>query len=123
MNWYIAVLKKYVVFSGRAGRPEFWWFFLFNLIVSIVLVTIDLQLGLLVAGGAGGMLSTVYSLATLLPSLGVSVRRLHDTDRSGWWLLIGLVPLIGLIVLLVFFIMAGTPGENRHGPHADPSPN
>ncbi len=123
LNWYIAVLKKYVVFSGRAGRPEFWWFFLFNLIVSIVLVTIDVQLGLLVAGGAGGILSTVYSLATLLPSLGVSVRRLHDTNRSGWWMLILLVPLVGLIVLLVFFIMAGTPDENRHGLHADPSPS
>ncbi len=121
MNWYLAVLKKYVVFSGRSGRPEFWWFFLINLIVSIVLVTIDFQLGLLIAGGAGGVLSTVYSLATLLPSLGVSVRRLHDTNRSGWWMLILLVPLIGLIVMLIFFIMAGTPDENRHGPNPSPA--
>lgn len=116
MKWYLEVLKKYVSFSGRAGRPEFWWFFLINLIIAIVLTVIDLQLGLMAAGGVA-LLSTVYQLAVLLPSLGVSVRRLHDTDRSGWWMLIMLVPLIGLIVLLVFFIMAGTPGDNRHGPN------
>ena len=114
MHWYFEVLKKYVAFSGRAGRPEFWWFFLINLIVSIVLTVIDIQLGLLAASGIG-IASTIYSLAVLLPSLGVAVRRLHDTDRSGWWMLIALIPLIGLIVLLVFFIMTGTPGDNRHG--------
>lgn len=114
MHWYLDVLKKYVAFSGRASRPEFWWFFLINLIVSIVLTVADMQLGLIAAGGVA-ITSTIYQLAVLLPSLGVSVRRLHDTDRSGWWMLIGLIPLIGLIVLLVFFIMASTPGENRHG--------
>lgn len=120
MNWFLTVLKKYVVFSGRSGRPEFWWFTLIYVIVSLALGFVDLQLGLLIAGGAG-MLSTIFSLATLLPVLGVGVRRLHDTDRSGWWMLLNLLPVIGWLVLLVFFIMPGTPEENRHGPNPSPA--
>ena len=114
MHWYLGVLKKYVAFSGRAGRPEFWWFVLINLIIGIALTAADYSLGLMAAGGVA-ITSTIYSLAVLLPSLGVSVRRLHDTDRSGWWMLLSLIPILGWIVLLVFFIMAGTPGDNRHG--------
>ncbi|MBT9538410.1 DUF805 domain-containing protein [Thiobacillus sp.] len=115
MNWYLNVLKQYAVFKGRARRKEYWFFILFNLIASVVLTAIDFMTGLLDAELGIGLLSGLYSLAVLVPSLAVTVRRLHDTDRSGWWLLIGLVPLLGAIVLLVFMLLDGTPGDNQHG--------
>ncbi len=113
MNWYLSVLKKYAVFDGRAGRPEFWFFMLFNIIASIILGVIDGVLGLSVSGA--GILGLVYSLGVLVPSLAVGARRLHDTGRSGWWQLIGLIPLLGLIVLIVFFVMESNPGDNKYG--------
>lgn len=115
MNWYLEALKKYAVFVGRARRKEYWFFVLFNLIISIVLGIID---GVMLANNAGsglGLLSSVYSLAVMIPGLAVGVRRLHDTDRSGWWLLIGLIPLIGAIVLIVFLAQDGHPGSNQYG--------
>jgi len=111
MSWYLTVLKKYAVFSGRARRKEYWMFVLFNVIIGFVLGFIE---GL--AGGPG-VLGGIYGLAVLIPGVAVSVRRLQDTNRSGWWLLIGLVPLIGSIVLLVFMIQDGQPGENQYGPN------
>ncbi|RZQ56045.1 DUF805 domain-containing protein [Pseudidiomarina tainanensis] len=117
MNWYLAVLKKYAVFSGRARRSEYWFFVLFNVIIGFVLGFIDGILGLGNPEAGVGVLGTIYSLAVLIPSIAVGVRRLHDTDRSGWWLLIGLIPLIGAIVLIVFFVMDSTPGDNRFGPN------
>jgi uncharacterized membrane protein YhaH (DUF805 family) len=116
MNWYLDVLKKYAVFSGRARRKEYWMFVLFNLIIAIVLGIVDSMMGTVTEQGIG-LLGGLYSLAVLLPGIGVGIRRLHDTDRSGWWLLIGLIPLIGLIVLIVFFVQDSTPGENRFGPN------
>jgi uncharacterized membrane protein YhaH (DUF805 family) len=86
-----------------------------NIIVSIVLGWIDALLGTRGSYAGAGLLSGIYSLAVLIPSLAVTVRRLHDIDRSGWWILIGLVPLIGVIVLLVFALLDGTPGDNRYG--------
>jgi uncharacterized membrane protein YhaH (DUF805 family) len=119
LNWYLAVLKKYTVFNGRAGRPEFWWFTLASLIVSIVLEII----GAIINGASGGRaLTGLYSLAVLLPSLGVGIRRLHDTDRSGWWLLIALIPVVGWIILIVFYASRGTAGANRYGAEAAPAP-
>lgn len=127
MNWYIAVLKKYLVFSGRASRSEYWYFVLFNIIVSAILTAIDIAIGsgtaeTAMSGDAGvsmsvnmGILSGIYSLAVLLPSLGVSVRRLHDTNHSGWWLLIAFIPVIGAIVLLVFLVKDSDEGDNRFG--------
>lgn len=115
MDWYLKVLKNYVGFSGRARRKEYWMFTLFNIIVSFVLGFIDGLAGL-EAGGGLGMLGLLYSLAVFLPSLAVGVRRLHDTDKSGWWILLGLIPVLGWIVLLVFFVMEGTQGDNRFGP-------
>ena len=115
MNWYMAVLKKYAEFTGRARRKEYWMFALINFLICVVLVVIDVQSGLSNPMGLG-VLSGLYSLAVFVPSLAVSVRRLHDTDRSGWWLLILLVPLIGAIVFLVFMLLDSQPGENRHGP-------
>ena len=116
MNWYLSVVKNYVGFSGRARRKEYWMFILVNIIISIVLSIVD---RVVFDAGNGGisLLSGLYSLGVLLPSLAVSVRRLHDTDRSGWWLLIALIPLIGAIVLLVFCVQDSQPGSNQYGPN------
>lgn len=115
MNWYFEVLKKYAVFNGRARRKEYWYFLLFHIIVSIVLAFIDVATGLFITEAGVGMLSSIYMLAILIPSIAVSVRRLHDTNRSGWWMLILLVPLIGPIVLIVFMVFDGKPEENKYG--------
>ena len=116
MSWYLEALKKYAVFSGRSRRAEYCCFVLFNLIVLIVLELIDALLGTYSFVQGLGLLSGIYSLAVIIPSLAVTVRRLHDIDRTGWWILINLIPLIGTIVLLVFALMPGTPGSNRYGP-------
>ncbi len=116
VHWYVDVLKKYATFSGRASRPEFWMFTLVSLVISIVLAVIDALLG------TGMIIETVYDVAVFLPSLAVSVRRLHDIDRSGWWVLIGLIPIIGLIVLIVFWATAGKPRENAYGPNPQEVP-
>lgn len=115
MNWYIKALKNYAVFSGRAGRKEYWYFLLFHFIILIVLAFIDVQIGWFDAQRSIGVLAFLYSLAVLLPALGVTIRRLHDTNRSGWWIFISLIPLIGGIILLVFMALAGTPGSNQYG--------
>ena len=117
MNWYLEVLRKYLVFEGRARRKEYWFFVLFNIIIGIVLALIDRQTGTLNPETGVGFLSGIYSLAVLIPTIAVAIRRLHDTDRSGWWLLILLVPIIGGLVLLVFFVLDGTPGSNQFGPN------
>jgi uncharacterized membrane protein YhaH (DUF805 family) len=111
MNWYLEVLQKYTVFTGRAHREEYWMFVLFNMIIAFALNFIE---GL--AGGPG-LLASIYSLAVLLPSIAVGIRRLHDTGRSGWWLLIALVPLVGTIVLIVFMVQDSKPGDNLYGPN------
>ncbi|QMI03841.1 DUF805 domain-containing protein [Citrobacter sp. RHB25-C09] len=113
MNWYIDVLKNYAVFNGRARRKEYWMFVLINMIVSIVLNVIQGVIGLEIP-----WISIIYMLGVLLPSIGVAIRRLHDTDRSGWWLLISFIPVVGTIVLIVFLCQNGTAGNNRFG--ADP---
>lgn len=111
--WKKVVLENYLNFDGRARRAEFWWYFLANLIISIVLNIIDAALGL--GGGYGGVLSGIYGLAVLLPGIAVGIRRLHDTGKSGWWLLIVFVPIVGIIVLIVFWATDGTPGTNDYG--------
>lgn len=117
MSWYIEVLKKYAVFGGRARRKEYWYFVLFNLIISIILAIVDNVTGSFSAEAGMGLLGGLYMLAVLIPGIAVSVRRLHDTDRSGWWLLIVLVPLIGAIVLIIFMVLDSSPGENQYGPN------
>ena len=116
MKWYLGVLKKYVVFGGRAQRMEYWMFNLFNYIIVIALAFIEVLAGIAPETDTY-VLATVYSLAVLLPNWAVSVRRLHDTGRSGLWLLVGIVPLIGVIVLFIFYVMDSQPGENRYGPN------
>lgn len=131
MEWMLLPLRRYVQFSGRSRRKEYWMFALFLLIIYIIAMALDSMLGFgttsryadVSATGAaagfnstGGIITMLTMLAMLLPSLAVGIRRLHDTDRSGWWLLIGLIPLIGTIVLLVFYCSDGTKGPNRFGP-------
>lgn len=104
-RWYPEVLKKYAVFGGRAHRREYWFFTLINLLIYIALVLVEDQ----------RVLATIYSLAVLIPSIAVAVRRLHDTGRSGWWVLLGLVPILN-IVLIVFLALDGQRGPNEYGP-------
>ncbi len=125
MSWYVAVLKKYAVFSGRARRKEYWYFFLVNIIIAMVLGALTA-----IVGGSGqnssssnplslglSCISSLYSLAVLLPGLGVVVRRLHDIGKGGAWIFIGLIPLIGGIWLLVLMATDSQPGDNQYGPN------
>ncbi|MEU1460117.1 DUF805 domain-containing protein [Streptomyces sp. NPDC005727] len=118
MSWFLAALKKYAVFSGRARRKEFWLFSLFAYLIYIVL------------GGIGAATKTpaliavagIVVLALLLPAWGVTVRRLHDTGRSGWWILFGVIPLVGPITLLVFYCLDSEAGANKYGPNPKEAP-
>ena len=101
------ILKNYVNFSGRATRAEFWWFFLFNFIISLIL-------GLL--GKAGATLQSIWSIAVMLPQLGLGVRRLHDINKSGWLMLLSLIPIVGWIILIVWWAKAGDMTDNQYGP-------
>jgi uncharacterized membrane protein YhaH (DUF805 family) len=92
-------------------------FFLINLITSVVLIAIDNLIGTFRPQAGVGLLQGIYSLAVLIPSLAVTVRRLHDTGRTGWWILIGLIPVIGGIVLLIFMVLDSEPGANQYGPN------
>jgi uncharacterized membrane protein YhaH (DUF805 family) len=114
MNYYLNVLKNYAVFTGRARRSEYWFFVLFNLIIAFVLGVVDGLLNLSI-GKNTGVLGTIYSLAVFIPSIAVMVRRLHDTNRSGWWIFVGLIPIVGAIVLIIFAVQDSTPGENKYG--------
>lgn len=115
--------SRYATFSGRAPRSEFWWFFLFSVLSNTVVGILDSILfghwfvghGYMMGEGASP-LSALWSLVLLLPSLAVGARRLHDTGRSGWWLLLSLIPLIGMLVLLWWFTQAGDVDDNEYGP-------
>jgi uncharacterized membrane protein YhaH (DUF805 family) len=100
----------YATFSGRASRPAYWWWFLFGILVGIAANIIDAIIG------SFGVISGLVGLALLLPGLSVSIRRLHDINRSGWWILIFIVPIVGFILWLVWFLREGDPGENQYGP-------
>jgi uncharacterized membrane protein YhaH (DUF805 family) len=121
-NWKLVVLERYAKFDGRAGRAEFWWYVLAN-IVLYVAALILLGIGFGIATGLGvvvTLLAGALYLALLIPSIAVAIRRLHDTDKSGWWLLIGLIPFGGL-VLLFFYAQEGTPGPNMFGAGPEPA--
>ncbi len=115
MQWFVKAMKNYVGFSGRSRRTEYWMFTLFVFIIGIAVSAVQ-QILLNPAQPGQGTLTWLWNLAVLLPSLAVGVRRLHDTNRSGWWLLIGLIPLVGAIVLIVFFVTEGNRGQNQYGP-------
>ena len=116
MNWYLTVLKKYAEFSGRARRKEYWMFVLFNIIFFIVAIILDNILGTAIENVGYGLFYFLYGLAVIIPSLAVTVRRLHDTGKSGWWIFISLIPLIGGIWLLILLVTDSQPGENPYGP-------
>lgn len=140
-RYYIDTLKnRYAQFSGRASRSEFWYFMLFNVIVSILFSILDTVLGTnftyeiaesaLVTGDGGvaaaamtqtiGYLNSFYGLAVLIPSVAVAIRRLHDIGKSGWWVMLGLIPLVNLIgffVLIYFYVQDSQAGENEYGPN------
>jgi len=107
---------KYVGFSGRARRSELWYFVLFTFLVGIVTSILDAVLGTGYDDTTGGLVNTLGSLVLFLPSLAVGVRRLHDTDRSGWWILIGIIPIVGWILLIVWYCTDTKPGDNQYGP-------
>ena len=115
MNWYLHVLKNYATFSGRARRKEYWMFFLFNVLISLGLGVLDVVAGTYSVEYETGFFSGLYSLLVLIPGIAVGVRRLHDTNRSGWWSLISLIPIIGVLVLFVFTCLDSQPGTNRFG--------
>jgi uncharacterized membrane protein YhaH (DUF805 family) len=116
MDWYLEVLKKYAVFEGRAGRKEYWFFILFNILISMALGYVDWLTGNINPETGLGILSGIYALGVMIPGMAVSVRRLHDTDRSGWWLLITFVPVIGAIVFFYFMVLDSNPETNEYGP-------
>ncbi|MFK5880876.1 MAG: DUF805 domain-containing protein [Sulfurospirillum sp.] len=109
MNWYINVLKKYAVFSGRASRSEYWYFVLINTIITFILIAIGNTIG-------NNLLDTIYSLAVFIPTLAVTARRLHDIGKSGWWQLLLFVPILGFIILIIFLVKNSMPFENEYGP-------
>ncbi|MCX7548118.1 DUF805 domain-containing protein [Xanthomarina sp. F1114] len=117
MNWYLKVIKEhYADFSGRARRTEYWMFILFQIIFAIVALILDGVLGMSLSSDlAYGWIYLIYILATFLPSLAVTVRRLHDIGKSGWWYFISIVPLIGSIWLLVLLCSDSEPGPNKWG--------
>ncbi len=107
-------LKKYAEFTGRSTRSEYWYFVLFNIIISIVLGIVE---GIITAGNGGdtNFLSGLYAVAVLIPSIAVAARRLHDIGKSGWWMLIGIIPIIGTIILIVWLATDSKPGSNQYG--------
>lgn len=111
MNYYIEVLKKYAVFSGRARRKEYWMFVLWNFIIGFIIGLLSTFIEALL------LLYWLYLLAILIPSVAVAVRRLHDTNHSGWWWFIGFIPIVGTIILIVFLAQDSQPGENQYGPN------
>lgn len=117
-----SVYGNYANFSGRATRSEFWWFWLFY---TLVIVALSLVAAAIAPGGGGGSIAFIgiaaFAIGSIIPIIAVTVRRLHDTGRSGWWLLLGFVPLVGGLILLFFYLQPSTPGPNAFGPAAAPA--
>ena len=119
MEWATLPLKRYAEFTGRSRRKEYWMFMLLSIGIYIAASILDRIVGMNgMIAGRYGPITVLVALGLLVPSLAVSIRRLHDSDRSGWWLLLGLVPMVGEIIVLVFMVLKGTRGDNRFG--ADP---
>ena len=116
MSWYLQALKKYADFKGRARRKEYWFYVLFYMIILVVLSICDGIIGTRMESGFG-ILTALYLLAVFIPTLAVTVRRLHDTSHSGWWFFIQLVPIVGFFILLYFLVSDSTPGTNAWGPN------
>lgn len=123
MRWYIDAIMNYVNFKGRSRRRAYWMFVLMNFIIMVLLTLVDAAFSIDIGIFGMGLISTVYYIFIFLPSLALSVRRLHDTGRSGWWVLISLIPVAGFIVLLVFFCQNSYYGDNEYGPCPKEYPN
>ena len=115
MNYYLLALKNYAIFSGRATRSEYWYFFLVNMLIGIVVSVVSM-----VIGDTAGIVGMIYSLAMFLPGLAICVRRLHDMGKSGWMILVALIPLAGIIWLLVLLVTESNPTDNIYGPKPAP---
>jgi uncharacterized membrane protein YhaH (DUF805 family) len=121
MNWYLTALKKYAVFSGRSRRKEYWMFCLFSVIFTIAAMILDSVLGSAIGMGYG-VIYLLYTLAVFIPSIAVSVRRLHDVGKSGWFLLIVLIPIIGGIWFIILVCSNSEAGETKYGPNPKLAP-
>lgn len=117
MKWFIKALNQYADFSGRARRTEYWMFTLINAIFAVVAMILDNIVGLTTGGQPYGVIYLIYALGMLIPGLAVAVRRLHDVGKSGWFLLIGLIPIVGSIWLIILMLTESTPGDNEYGPN------
>ena len=119
--------SKYATFKGRSRRSEYWFIQLFLVLTNLAVAAIDLILmngdvERFIANGGGGIVGLIWILVTIVPALAVLVRRLHDTGKSGWWVLIGLVPFVGTVVLFVFSVLNSDAGENKYGESPKASP-
>lgn len=117
MNWYLKVLRQWSDFSTRARRKEYWFFVLFNFLAVVACAILDGILGSTFEGQNVGIITLIYELFVLIPAIAVSVRRLHDIGRTGWWILISIIPLVGVIVLFIFHVTDSEPGTNQYGPN------
>ncbi|MGF1713175.1 DUF805 domain-containing protein [Vibrio kagoshimensis] len=115
MEYFISTIKQYAVFKGRARRKEFWYFYLISLVISFALAFLDNQMGTFNPELGGGLLGGVYGIFIFLPSLSLTVRRIHDTSHSGYWAFILLIPIIGVLAILFFALMDSKPGSNEYG--------
>ncbi|MEC6825298.1 DUF805 domain-containing protein [Photobacterium piscicola] len=115
MNWYFLVLSKYAQFQGRSRRKEFWFFTLINALISMACSLVDTTLQLPTLMEGYGVLAALYAVFAFIPTVAVTVRRLHDQDRTGWWALIMLIPIVGILVLLYFMVQNSVEGSNRFG--------
>ncbi len=116
MKWYLKVFRQFSDFEGRASRREYWMFILFNSIFAFAAIILDNLLGITIGAGSFGPLYALYGLTMFIPTWAVSVRRLHDSDKSGWMMLISVIPLIGSIWILILMAKSGDPSANSYGP-------
>ena len=123
-RYFLDTLKyRYAKFDGRASRSEFWYFALFSFIGSFIFGLIDVLIVNPMLGatpgqiGQGGILQFIFALVLMVPSIALAVRRLHDIGKSGWWYLIVFIPIVGVLVLLYFFVLDSQPGSNQYGPN------
>ncbi|MGR5058653.1 DUF805 domain-containing protein [Vibrio rotiferianus] len=114
-DWYYKVILNYTNFNGRARRQEYWYFTLVNVLVNLVMGIIDRVIGSVTQMDNFGFFGVIYALFIMIPSIAVTVRRLHDSGRTGWWALIAFVPVIGILVLLYFLIQDSEEGSNQYG--------
>ncbi len=117
MGWWLKAWRNYAVFGGRARRKEYWYFLLFNAIALSLCTALDFGLGTDNPSGRAGLIAGVFSLASLVPAIAVGVRRMHDTNRSGWYLLLGLIPVLGAIALIIMMLQDSYPSTNSYGPN------